>query len=116
MNSLTFEQLRLANRARIPQFRDKYGNLCHSADGSDWTTSDWFEAMVGEVGEYANEAKKYRRGDLTRPEFLAKAAKELADVQIYLDILAFRLGIDLGEATRAKFNEVSQRVGANVFL
>jgi hypothetical protein len=31
-------------------------------------------------------------------------------VQIYLDILAFRLGINLGEVTIAKFNEVSERI------
>lgn len=101
---------------RIPKFRDKHGNLCHNADGSDWSRSDWLEAIVGELGEYANESKKHRRGDLTHAEFIDKAAKELADVQIYLDILAFRLGIDLGEATRAKFNEVSKRVGDDIYL
>lgn len=116
MPSLTFDQLRAADIARIPQFRDKHGNLCHNPDGSDWSRAEWLEALVGELGEYANESKKERRGDLTPEEFKAKATKELADCQIYLDILAFRIGIDLGEATRAKFNEVSQRVGADVFL
>jgi NTP pyrophosphatase (non-canonical NTP hydrolase) len=116
VHSLTFEQLRHANVRRIPQFKDKHGNLCHNADGSDWVPAQWFQALVGEVGEYANERKKLERGDLTPDEFQVKANKELADVQIYLDILAFRLGIDLGAAVQAKFNEVSRRVGADVFL
>lgn len=116
MHNLTFEQLRLANMRRIPQFKDKHGNLCHNADGSDWVPAQWFQALVGEVGEYANERKKFERGDLTHREFVEKAAKELADVQIYLDILAFRIGIDLGAAVQSKFNEVSRRVNSDVFL
>ena len=44
------------------------------------------------------------------------ASKELADAQIYLDLLAKSIGVDLGEATRAKFNEVSDRVGVPVYL
>lgn len=114
---LTFTQLRAANVARLPQFKNKHGELAHSqADGSDWSPAEWLEAVIGELGEYANEAKKFRRGDLTHEEFLAKAAKELADVQIYLDILAYQLRIDLGEATRAKFNEVSDRIGCSIKL
>jgi NTP pyrophosphatase (non-canonical NTP hydrolase) len=74
------------------------------------------EAVTGELGEYANMSKKLRRGDLTEEEFKQAASKELADVVTYLDILAMQLGIDLGEAVRSKFNEVSRRVGADVFL
>jgi hypothetical protein len=37
-------------------------------------------------------------------------------VQTYLDILAFRAGVDLGEATLQKWNEVSDRVGSTVRL
>lgn len=40
--------------------------------------------------------------------------KELADVVIYADLLAARLGISLGDAVRKKFNEVSERVGSDV--
>jgi NTP pyrophosphatase (non-canonical NTP hydrolase) len=43
-------------------------------------------------------------------------ALELADVQAYLDLLARRAGIDLGAATREKFNIVSDRVGSDVKL
>ena len=111
MNSLTFDALRAANMQRLPVFKNKHGEPAHSmADGSDWTRADWLEAIVGELGEYANNSKKFRRGDMSEAEFKAVASKELADVQTYLDILAFRLGIDLGRATIEKFNEVSRRI------
>ena len=71
---------------------------------------------MGELGEYANIRKKFERGDITEEEFQVEAAKELADVQIYLDILAFRLGIDLGSAVKRKFNEVSKRVGSPILI
>ncbi|MGC4002840.1 MAG: MazG-like family protein [Pirellulales bacterium] len=115
--SLTFDQLRAANTARLPLFKNKHGEPAHSkAGGSDWSPAQWLQAMVGEVGEYANLRKKFDRGDVTAEEFRNEAAKELADVQIYLDLLALQLGIDLGEATRSKFNEVSRRVGCDVTL
>lgn len=110
--SLSFDKLRDANCQRLPVFKNKHGEPAHTrADGSDWAPSQWLEAVVGELGEYANEHKKYVRGDLTHAEFIAKAEKELADVIIYMDILAFQFRIDLGEAVRKKFNEVSVRVG-----
>lgn len=43
-------------------------------------------------------------------------AKEFADVIVYLDILAMRAGVNLGNATVKKFNEVSKRVGCEIFL
>ena len=114
---LSFWELEQANRMRLPQFKNKHGDPAHSEkDGSDWSRSDWLEALVGEVGEYANFSKKYRRGDITEEEFMIEAKKELADIQIYLSLLSMQLGIDLGNATIKKFNEVSHRVGANVFL
>ncbi len=124
---LDFNTLRLANTARLPTFRNAKGEFAHSVpDGSDWSPSDWLQALTGEVGEYANERKKFQRGDISLEEFQIKAAKELADIQIYLDILARRCldtpgnphptGIDLGRATLNKFNEVSIRVGSPVFI
>lgn len=41
---------------------------------------------------------------------------EAADVVIYLDLLLARVGLDLGEAVRRKFNAVSDRVGSDVKL
>lgn len=131
--SLTFDALRGANAARLPEFKNKHGELAHSkADGSDWSPAQWLQAVIGELGEYANVRKKYERGDLSAEEFERLAAKELADVQTYLDILARRCldvtgagglveaahpdGVDLGRATIAKFNEVSFRVQSSVRL
>lgn len=116
-NELTFLELRLANLERLPQFRNLKGELSHTLpNGEDWSYNDWVVALAGEVGEIANFAKKHRRGDISTPEFIAEAAKEIADVQIYLDLLCIRLGLDLGEMTRQKFNEVSERVGSDVRL
>ena len=127
-DGLTFNALRGANCARLPQFKNKHGELAHEMpDGSDWSPAQWLQAVVGELGEYANFRKKYERGDLSSGEFAELAAKELADVQTYLDILALRCldpevgephqtGVDLGQATISKFNEVSLRVGSNVRL
>lgn len=126
-DGLTFHALTGASMARLCQFRDKHGELCHSQpDGSDWSPEQWFEAVVGELGEYANWHKKFMRGDISLDEFAVQAAKELADVQTYLAILAKRCldvqgeahptGIDLGQATIDKFNDVSDRVGSTVYL
>lgn len=115
--SLRFSTLRLANLERLPQFRDRRGNLCHSEpDGSDWSPADWMVAVVGEVGELASNLKQVRRGDVSLEEMRPKIAKEMADIVIYLDIMAKQYNIYLGAEIIAKFNEVSERVGARVFI
>jgi NTP pyrophosphatase (non-canonical NTP hydrolase) len=115
--SLTFDALRGANLARLPQFKNGRGEPAHSqADGSDWSLSAWSNAVLGELGEAANIIKKIERGDVTLEEARPALAKEFADVQTYLDILAYRAGVDLGEATLQKWNEVSERVGSTVRL
>ena len=116
MEALTFSALRDANAKRLPLFRNSKGEVCHVPDGSDWKLSAWSNALAGEVGESANIIKKIERGDFTLDEAREKLASELADVQTYLDLLALRAGIDLGDATVRKFNEVSERVGVNVWL
>lgn len=113
MSILNFDTLRQANLLRLPRFKNRRGEPAHSEpDGSDWALSAWSNATLGELGEAANLIKKIERGDMTLNDARQELAKELADVQIYLDLLAFRAGIDLGEATRLKFNEVSDRIGA----
>ena len=116
-DGLTFNVLREANKARLPQFKNALGERAHSKDdGSNWSPAQWLQAVVGELGEYANLRKKYERGDITLDVFQLEAKKELADVVTYLDILANQLDIDLGIAIREKFNEVSKRVGSNIFM
>lgn len=112
---LTFNVLREANMARMPQFKNAKGEPAHSKeDGSDWSLTDWCTAVTGELGEAANIIKKVRRGDLTIEEARQPLANELADVVTYLDILAKQAGINLGKATIEKFNKVSERVGSTV--
>lgn len=104
--SLTFGKLSEANARRCVESFP----MCR-----DWTPADWMTALTGELGEAANILKKMRRGDMSLAD-MPLLAKELADVQTYLDLLANCLGIDLGEATRRKFNEVSARVDSAIRL
>lgn len=116
MSHLSFAVLRAANCARLPRFKDAKGRVCHKPDGSDWLLSQWANAVCGELGELANLIKKIERGDFTLEEKREEVGKEIADVLAYLDILAFRAGVDLGDATVQKFNEVSDRVDAGVYI
>jgi len=102
--SLTFKQLRMANRTRCE-------GAFHPIE--EWSPTDWACAAAGEMGELCNMIKKERRGE--HADRLAMA-HEIADTVIYLDLLAERLGIDLGVAVREKFNIVSERVGSKVRL
>jgi len=101
---LSFFELRAANVARCAEFG-------HGVE--DWSPADWATAVAGELGEAFNLLKKRRRGE---PINNSDIAHELADTVIYLDLLASRLGIDLGAAIRQKFNIVSERRGLSVRL
>ena len=116
-DGLTFNTLRKANLKRLPMFKDAKGRTCHSKeDGSDWPPALWLQAVVGELGEYANLRKKVERGDMTMDEARPLLADELADVVIYLDILAHQLGVDLGNAVMEKWNRTSDKVGAPLYI
>jgi NTP pyrophosphatase (non-canonical NTP hydrolase) len=118
---LSLHALRRANLARLPLFKDAKGRLSHPVIegrpvGHDWNLSQWANATCGELGEAANLIKKIERGDfdLEDPGVREKLGDELCDVLTYLDLLAYRAGIDLAEATRRKWDAVSERVGAEV--
>lgn len=98
----TLETLKVINKQRCE-------SVYHSIEG--WSPTDWACAVAGEVGEMCNFIKKMRRGDNVS---VSDVAKEAADVVIYLDLLAQRLGFDLSEAIRAKFDEVSDRVKSDI--
>lgn len=115
LKKLHFDVLRAANIARIPLFKNSKGERAHSSDnGSDWALSAWSNAVASEVGEAANIIKKIERGDFTLDEKRSDLADELADIVVYLDILAMRAGIDLGAAIVSKFNAVSRRVDCGI--
>lgn len=104
-DGLTFNVLRNANMARRERTK-KFSQ--------DWSTAQWMQALIGEVGELANILKKIDRRDFTIQSKRLEIANELADIQTYLDLLAAKCGVNLGNATIAKFNEVSNRVGSDV--
>lgn len=115
--SLSLRTLRRASTARLPLFKNAKGAPANTMpDGSDWSLNDWFTALAGEVGELGNILKKIRRGDYDLEQVRGEIGKELADILIYLDILAARCGVELDAATAAKFNEASRRVGCAVFI
>ena len=81
-----------------------------------WSLSDWAVALSGEVGEACNIVKKMKRiesgianldGGRTMRDYHSMLAMELADVFIYLDLLAERAGIDLPKVVIDKFNATS---------
>jgi NTP pyrophosphatase (non-canonical NTP hydrolase) len=114
-DGLTFNTLRGANVARLPEFKNNKGEVAHEkADGSNWTLNDWFTAVTGELGEAGNILKKVKRGDLTLEEARPLLKQEFADVIIYMDLLSMRAGINLGEAVMETFNVKSEKVGSRV--
>jgi hypothetical protein len=88
---LTFDTLREANRKRLPQFKNCHGELAHSKpDGSDWSPAQWFQAVIGEIGEWARCRVQYEKGEIDFLTYRTRSGKELADIATYLDILAQR--------------------------
>lgn len=113
-NNLTFAKLSRINRARSRQWMR----------GKTWSLGEWMNALVGEVGECANYIKKISRIDLgltgntkvedvDRERLVAEARKELADIQLYLDLLAEQLAPDIPfeSIIKDKFNEASKKLG-----
>jgi NTP pyrophosphatase (non-canonical NTP hydrolase) len=106
MENLTFKKFSETNRKRCEtDFKHPLG---------DWSVAEWTNAMAGECGEACNFAKKMLRGD--KDIDVEDLAKELADVVCYADLVASKLGIDLGEWVVKKFNEVSDRRGSKIKL
>lgn len=84
-----------------------------------WSLSDWMTALAGEVGEAANVIKKMnrardgiinRKGE-TPSDLFDSLRSELADVFIYLILLAHRACIDLPKAVNHKFYQTSREIG-----
>lgn len=75
--------------------------------------------LGGEAGEALNVIKKLERerhGWVGSRATKDQLAEELADVIIVADLIANEVGIDLGEAVKAKFNATSHKVGIPVFI
>lgn len=101
-----FTKLRLANEDRQSEW-----------DEDTKITVEYLgNAAAGELGEACNIIKKLARERMglrgTRGN-IDDLANELADVIIYLDLIAARFDIDLGNAIKAKFNATSEKYGLN---
>ncbi len=109
---LTFREFSGANRARCTS------DLGFGHPLSSWSTSDWLTAVMGELGEAANVAKKLNRirdgiagNKESEAELRAKLRHELADVFIYLDLLCQSLGFSIADAAVEVFNKKSAEIG-----
>lgn len=109
---LTFDAFSHANRERC----ESPTGFNHTLDS--WSLSDWLTATMGELGEAANIAKKLNRvrdgipGNKEAPEELQAAFREeIADVFIYLDLLAQSQGFTLAEVVPEKFKKTSAKIG-----
>ena len=114
MSDLTFLQLAEKSYTRCQRW--------HKNGLEDWSMTDWSNAVTGELGEACNAIKKLRRiedglANISEPgrsltdrdAAIREIGKELADTMIYLDLLAQRLGINLGDEVRSKFNATSEK-------
>lgn len=102
--TLTFTKLREANTERLRQWEA----------GTEFDLTFLGNALAGEVGEACNVIKKLARASLGAVGSRATPndlGEELADVIIYADLIAKKLGLDLGVAVKRKFNKTSERYG-----
>jgi NTP pyrophosphatase (non-canonical NTP hydrolase) len=118
---LTFDRLARVNRERCEA-------AFHSVEV--WAPWEWSNAMAGECGEACNITKKMNRiwpanqfkqnwnkpEDQRMAELEAQLADEIADVVIYADLLAQRIGRNLGDIVREKFNKKSDEIKSEVKL
>lgn len=112
-SDLTFRKLAETNKRRC-EAKDGFNHKLNS-----WSSSDWITAVTGELGEAANIVKKLNRvrdgipgNKESAEELRAALQKEIADVAIYLDLLAQSLGFRLEDAIVEKFNMTSEKIGS----
>lgn len=111
MPRLAFDDLSAANLARVSEW--------HPDGLHGWSPSDWAVAATGELGELCSAIRRMndRRDGVPgsrelNPDYvLMNAAEELGDTVVFLDLLAQRLGLNLGDCVTNTFNRVSAREG-----
>ena len=114
---LTFAEFSRINRQRC-ESKDGFNHLL-----SSWSRSDWFTAVLGELGEAANIAKKLNRtrdgipgNKASKEELAVKLRQELGDTFVYLDLLAQACGISIGDAAVEVFNVKSQELKCSIMM
>jgi NTP pyrophosphatase (non-canonical NTP hydrolase) len=108
---------------RFKEFAEMNRTRAEAKDGfnhrlSDWSLSDWFTAVMGELGEAANVAKKLNRirdgipgNKETEEELRVKLRKEIGDTFVYLDLLAQSEGFSIEGAVLEVFEAKSREIG-----
>lgn len=104
--SLDFAHLREKNQERLHTAFSEHAN---------WSPVLWALCAAGEMGEACNAIKKHFLRHEANPTTL-EIGHEIADVIIYLDLLATSLGFHLEDLVAEKFNIVSERKGCEVML
>lgn len=107
------QSLRAANTLRAPDFGT--GTI-----DAGWNVAERGNELAGETGELCNVLKKMLRlqskGQPVSEDLMRAAAEELGDVIICADLIAAKLGLDLQQAVRGKFNMTSRKIGSEVTL
>ena len=97
----------------------------HASGLEEWSALEWAGAMAGEVGEACNAAKKFKRAETGMKNidkrktgrlsakrqleaYRKQVGEEVADAIIYGVLLAARVGVDIEDAVRRKFNKTSK--------
>lgn len=100
---MNLNEISSVNRARCRRWHD---------GGDPWMASDWSNALAGEVGELCNIIKKIRTYNTpSTGELIPKLKDEIADVFLYLDLVAAHFGLNLEDCIFPKFNLVSEAQG-----
>jgi hypothetical protein len=123
---LSFEDLRFANVQRNKEW-DPNNQLTASFRGLELSgeLGEMIEKafaliecaiVVGKITNIVKKIERERIGLKGSRVSMLDLADELADAQICLDLTAMQYSIDLGEATRRKFNATSDKVGLKTKL
>jgi NTP pyrophosphatase (non-canonical NTP hydrolase) len=116
-SNISFRHFSRANRERC----EATTGFNHPVEG--WSEAEWLAAATGELGEVAHVVKKMLRerdnltsGTTPQTELAYKLGEEIADTIIYLDLLAQRSGVYIGDAIARKFNAKSDEIGSEIRL
>jgi NTP pyrophosphatase (non-canonical NTP hydrolase) len=132
--SISLHEISKCNRKRAQRWHDGGGEW-HASDWSNALAGEGGEladaiidvlALTGRIGALCNTVKKVRRhethvdkiaggqGSYNTPDMPAleqRVKDEIADVFLYLDLVASHFGLDLEECIFPKFNRVSETQG-----
>lgn len=101
------------------------GGFNHTLD--TWSYAEWTNAIAGEVGEACNLTKKLTRhrdkipGNIKKVDqsvdiLKLRAAQELADAFIYIDLAIQALGFNTSKIVRDKFNDKSRQLNCKIVV